>query len=217
MWDSIKSSASEVVDGALQKQVEGKEITVEYVEVVKMRARSAAWTVVIAKQQVYLVTYETQISLKKSGEEALAAAKEAADSAADKALALYKNAEQLASDAVKAAEAMMGRAAKAVELFCTSTETYVIETDKAMRYTLHKAAATVLEDVHDTAFEVTYYVHTVIEDMESEAEEMHNSIQARIESWWDAIVAGEVKALKAVGNAANRKADQKEKSKKVCC
>uniref|UniRef100_A0A7S1WPZ4 Uncharacterized protein n=1 Tax=Alexandrium catenella TaxID=2925 RepID=A0A7S1WPZ4_ALECA len=213
MHSSLKSTTEEVVMVHYEKEVR----TEKAISVVSDRARAAAWSVAVTREETYYVTYEKLIINRSSPEEASKAAKESATSAANKALDVWKSAERSAGEAVESAKLMLAKEEKALLLLWSKGVGYTLDGATAIRNSLYSGVHMVEEEVNEATEDVAWAVATVVEDVSEGIDDAHKALGARIKAWYDALVEAQVKGLRAVADAADRKADTVERKQKACC
>jgi len=216
-WDSIKKASEEAVKAVYAKERAAEAATEETLKMAADRARAAAWAVVSTSEHVYFAACEEALAAGKAADQAKEVAAKAAEAAVDKAVAVWRRGEQLTADAVKAAEAMVNQAEKALERAWERTTTYVLDAEKALRRSLHKAEVAVQEEIDEATEDVAWAVDCVVEEANEDMREARDALLGRIQAWHDALLEAEVSALRAVADAADAKADSAERKKKSCC
>jgi len=213
MHSSLQSTTKEVVMVHYKKEVH----TEKTISVVSDRARAAAWSVAVTREETYYVTYEKLIIHRTGPEEAMKAAKESATSAANKVLDVWKSAESSAGTAVEVAKSMLAKDEKAMMMLWSRGVGYTLDGASAIRNSLYSGVHMVEEEVNEATEDVAWAVSTVVEEISEGIDDAHNALGARIKAWYDAIIEAQVSGLRAIADAADSKADAVERKKKVCC
>jgi len=201
--------------------------TEEMIKCAAEQARGACWAVVSTSEQAYYLAYEKAMSIRKGVEDAeKEAEKEAAETvkaAEKKAVELWKGTEERASQTLKECEHLVQEEEKALVSVVTHTVTYVVTVETSIRHSIYKKELAVEEEIREEVSMACQYtswaVTTVVDDVEETYDEAHKTVAGRIQSWYDAILAAEVEALRAIADAADCKADKIEKTGKptTCC
>uniref|UniRef100_A0A7S2FJ12 Uncharacterized protein n=1 Tax=Alexandrium andersonii TaxID=327968 RepID=A0A7S2FJ12_9DINO len=216
LHSSFQPKTTEVVMVKYKKEVTTT-TTEERIEIVNGRARAAAWSVTVTREQTYYITYEKHIIERSSPEEALKAAQKAADDAVKSVLGVWKKAETAASDAWGSAKDMVKKDEKAVIGMWNKGTSYALDEVTAVRNSMYAGVRVAEEEVDEAVEDVAWAVNTVVEDVSDAIDAAHNSLAGRIKSWYDALKAAEVKGLRVIADAADNRADAVERKQKVCC
>merc|ERR1740129_90759 len=154
------------------------------------------------------------------------AEKEAAETvkaAEKKAVELWKGTEERACQTLTECEHLVQEEEKALVSVVTHTVTYVVTVETSIRHSIYSKELAVEEEIREEVSMVCQYtswaVTTVVDDVEETYDEAHKTVACRIQSWYDALLAAEVKALRAVADASDCKADRIDKTGKpaTCC
>eukprot|EP00408_Alexandrium_pacificum_P059738 CAMPEP_0171169034 /NCGR_PEP_ID=MMETSP0790-20130122/8010_1 /TAXON_ID=2925 /ORGANISM="Alexandrium catenella, Strain OF101" /LENGTH=1420 /DNA_ID=CAMNT_0011633877 /DNA_START=80 /DNA_END=4339 /DNA_ORIENTATION=+ len=211
MHSSLKSTTEEVVMVHYKKEVHSEKT----ISVVSERARAAAWSLAVTREETYYVTYEKHIIHRSGPEVALKAAKDCAAGAASQVVSIFKKSETTAGEAVESAKKMLATDEKQIMALFSKGVGYSLDSATALRASLYSGAHMVEDEISEATEGVSWAVSTVIEDVTDGIEDAHNALASRLKDWYAGLIAARVKGLRAVADAADSRADTVERKQKA--
>jgi len=155
----LKASSTQVVSVHYQKPVHSE----ERICMVGERARAASWSVAVAHEEAYMVSYQRAVVMGKSGQQALAAGREGEAASVDKVLSVWKQAAAYSAEALDIARGLAAQEQAAMVGLWSYSTGYAVDVQTSLRHSLYNGVALAGEEFHEATEGVAWAVCAAVE------------------------------------------------------